>query len=82
MTDTTDSEPDPTQARLEEKWPDWTFWWSRPDHGRQPTLYATRRRHLTLAEHAKGLAATLPFGHRGDLAQQLEDQAALEKRRD
>lgn len=63
-------------AEFQGAWPQWRVW--RTTAG---TLMATRRRDLSDAELAAGLAMTLPAGVCGpSLPDQLAEQAAIEER--
>jgi hypothetical protein len=61
------------------EFPAWRFWRGKRADGKPGELMATRRRYLTAAELAAGLAITLPMGLFGDLRTQLAEQAELER---
>lgn len=61
------------RERLSVEYPGWKIW--STDGG---VLMASRRRALTDAEVAAGLARTLPYGD-DDLAGQLAEQARIER---
>ena len=73
--------PPTTEEAMEQlaaEFPGWRFWCSQ-DGDSPGELMATRRRDLTDAEVAAGLARTLPMGHNADLLRaQLAEQARLE----
>jgi hypothetical protein len=64
---------------IRKNYPGWNVYVTRNPDGTPAALMASRRRRLTNAEQAAGLAATLPMGFFGDLVEQLAAQARLER---
>jgi hypothetical protein len=75
------SAPDISEAidQIAERFPHWNVYATRNPDGTPAVLMATRRRPLTNAEQAAGLARTLPMGYFGDLVEQLAEQDRLER---
>jgi hypothetical protein len=61
------------------QFPQWNVYATRNPDGSPAALMASRRRSLTQAEQAAGLACTLPMGYFGDLRAQLAEQERLER---
>jgi hypothetical protein len=69
-----------TVEQIAAQFPRWRIWRGRRDDGGPGDVMATRRRRgLTDAELAAGLADTLPMGLSNDLCAQLAEQERLER---
>jgi hypothetical protein len=68
-----------TIDQITEQFPQWNVYATRHPDGSPATLMASRRRTLTQAERAAGLACTLPMGYFGDLREQLAEQERIER---
>jgi hypothetical protein len=72
--------PDWSLASLAAEFPSWHAWRDRDGRGTDQVWFATRRRRLSAAETAAGLAFTLSAGDAESLHGMLAQQRVIEER--